>query len=427
MTPLLPVALGAIVAGIVAHVAACEPLAAGWTLGWSVAFAILSLLVSTTAARVGTSRVLRSDSSRDEWAFLALVLGKWPVLLGGYALLLSEGGLVPLARQTGRFLEGAVALTPWVVACFAAWLGHDVGESAAIVAAGATPPRPFREIRGKPRTVLFPLAVFLALATGLECLSGLPGVAAAFDSHPRGRSFLGAVAVLVLFALGPILWRILFPTRKIAPPLEGERLPSFRLWDLGSDVAAAMVAGLLPGARTIFVTPRLLSVLDPEEGLTVIRHELGHARLGHLTATGLAVSAFMVVLDELSPFLDRNLSEAAAASVWLAVLGAAALAYVFLARRFEHDADLYAARGGREPLVASALIKVCEANGEPPGRGGIRHPSVERRIALLERAQREPGLAERRLGRTRGLLLAVGVLALLVLGQAAVRAVLEVR
>jgi hypothetical protein len=121
------------------------------------------------------------------------------------------------------------------------------------------------------------------------------------------------------------------------------------------------------------------------------------------------------------------LPEAQAALAWFGVLGAAGLAFVLLARRLEHDADLYAARGGREPAVASALIKVCEANGQPPGRSGVRHPSVERRIALLERAQREPGLAERRLRRTRGLLLGVGGVALFVLGQAAVRAVLEVR
>ncbi len=66
-------------------------------------------------------------------------------------------------------------------------------------------------------------------------------------------------------------------------------------------------------------------------------------------------------------------------------------------------------------------------NGQSPERGGVRHPSVARRIALVERAAHDPGFAARRLRRSELLLGAISALSVLAIGRASLLALDEAR
>jgi STE24 endopeptidase len=60
------------------------------------------------------------------------------------------------------------------------------------------------------------------------------------------------------------------------------RYREMRLWKTGGRGLNAMVVGLTPGTRRIFVTDGLLRALAPHEVEAVFCHEAGHARRHHL-------------------------------------------------------------------------------------------------------------------------------------------------
>lgn len=363
--PLLPVAFGGILSAILAHFGSAPPRALAVTLGAAVALGPLGFLLGRYLPRAGL--------------FVALAL---------YGAFLELAGGTALAQALGPHGEAPAVIAPWVLACFGVWLGWDTS---------------WEQLRGRARRVLLPLAAILAFGEAAQLLL--------VRVEPAARTLLLAAFVLGLFVGAPLVLRLLFATRRIDLSIAGVPV---RLWDLGVPVATASVAGALGSYRTIFVTSQLISVMEPPEGAAVLRHELGHGELGHLRVLALLAAAGLVVAEQLEPL-----------GWWLAlVAGLAAVGFVALARRLEHDADLYAAAPDRAnaDAVMSALLKCCAANGQPPEKGGLRHPSVARRIELLQRATIEPGFAEARLRRSRLLLGALSGVALLILGAGALRA-----
>jgi Zn-dependent protease with chaperone function len=416
MIPLLPVAIGGILASLVAQYGTPRPASAATTVLAAVALAPAGFLLAALAARVGAPGVLGNESDRALRRYTHLVKLPWVLLLAAYAWVVQEGGLAVLAHGLGGLAEGPALLAPWVLACFALWSGHDEGERIAVRRAGLEPLSRRRVLGGRARRVLVPLAAFLLLDVALGLVLEVGSVREALDLHPRARSLVLGGGVLLLFGLAPLVMRLLFQTRPMA--IAGAPYPT-RLWDLGPPVATASVAGVFPFYRTIFVTPRLLEVMDAREGSAVLRHEIGHATLGHLRVLALAASALVVGIDDLS---DLGVS-----ALGLVALGA--VAFVALARRLEHDADLHATATAPDggDAIASALLKCCAVNGQSPERGGIRHPSVARRIALVQQAASDPRFAARRLRRSELLLGAMSALAVLVIARGGLLALDEAR
>jgi hypothetical protein len=419
MMPLLPVALGGVLAALVAALARqgfAEPASPGVALAASLALAPLGFLIAAAVARQGAGPVIRSDSPDAARVYTRQRAGAWLLLLALYAFVLDRLGLVALADDLGPLASGPVLLGPWVLACFGVWSGQDEGERAVILREGLTPGPRFRALRGRARRVLVPLAALLALDFTLELLGDVEPIREALDLHPRARTFLVAGSVFALFALAPLVLRLLFATRRFDLP--GAPGP-VRLWDVGIPVATASVAGLFASYRVIFVTPSLLETMDRRETEAVMAHEGGHGALGHLRVFALLATAVVVGLDDL-----------AALDLWaFAVLAALVPLFVALSRRLEHDADLYAAAGSAEgaEAVSTALLKTCAVNGQSPESGGIRHPSVGKRIALVRRAAEDPSFGARRLRRSRRLLAALSVAALVVIARGVLRAVEEAR
>lgn len=416
MIPLLPVAIGGILASLVAQYGSPRAASPATTVAAALALAPVGFLLAALAARVGAPGVLQNESDRALRRYALLVKLPWVLLLAAYGWVVQEGGLALLARSLGGLAEGPALLGPWVCVCFAIWSGHDEGERIAVRRAGIEPLSRRHVLAGRARRVLVPLAALLLLDVVLGLVLGIESVREALDLHPRARSLVLGGGVLVLFGLAPLVMRLIFRTRAMS--LAGAPYPT-RLWELGPPVATASVAGVFPFYRTIFVTPRLLEVMDAREGSAVLRHEIGHATLGHLRVLALVACAAIVGLDDFS-----------ALGVWsLALLAAGAAAFVALARRLEHDADLHAAASapGGGDAIASALLKCCAVNGQSPERGGVRHPSVARRIALVERAAHDPGFAARRLRRSELLLGAISALSVLAIGRASLLALDEAR
>jgi Zn-dependent protease with chaperone function len=264
----------------------------------------------------------------------------------------------------------------------------------------------------------------------------------------------------VLFAL-PFLIRMLLGLRPMeAGPLRerleataqrmGIGISDILIWNTRSGMANALIIGLVPWARYVVFTDRMLEEFTPEEIQAVFGHELGHVAHGHmlyyltflstsLLAIGLAADNYLLpVLKSFGIYLadtwphvfPAQLGEYMGGSSDLAMFPMllVILAYIFIvfgyvSRRCERQADIFGCRAvscsdtgctahddatqfsaaaglcpaGIQTFI-DALEKVATVNGIDRERPGFlqswQHGSIAQRVeflrSLLNGEQDEP-------------------------------------
>lgn len=196
---------------------------------------------------------------------------------------------------------------------------------------------------------------------------------------PRnGSDLLMLPIAAAIFVLAPELLRRVIPTTPLPPdwPLRkrlealcaraGLKYRDILLWRTNSSMGNAMVMGLFPRVRYVFLSDLLLETMRDEEIEAVFAHELGHIVHRHMWWYVVFVVALMLfasgpltlLLDQL-PWLARpapplitltdQLRDSQAIALQEQVmavigLGLFAVAFGYLSRRFERQADVYAAR-----------------------------------------------------------------------------------
>ena len=214
--------------------------------------------------------------------------------------------------------------------------------------------------------------------------------------------FLGYL--FALYSLSPLMIRLSQPT-EILPsehPVTvmalalcrdaSVRVSGIRLLKLGeARVANAMVSGLLPWYRCIYVTDRMLETFTPEEIRTILAHEVGHVKKMHLwwylalgfagmLVMGQARDLLATLLNMPNSMLPGNL----ALLLWLG------LGFPFFSRVFERQADRYAvALTGDAKTFARALEKLatvnCSVKSTGIGEWFGSHPDIAKRVAATMR------------------------------------------
>lgn len=184
--------------------------------------------------------------------------------------------------------------------------------------------------------------------------------------YQLGVSFsaLGVAAFLPL-VIRPLLGLKRLPAGPVRERLEvtarrlGVRFTDLLLWPTRGQTANAMVIGVIPWARYVIFTDRLLDGLEPDELDAVFGHEAGHARYGHLPyymlflmLSGGAVSMVAFLLHTLLQAYGVGVEipvswEPLAPLIGIAVL----LVYLFvvfglLSRVCERQADIFGSRAG---------------------------------------------------------------------------------
>ncbi len=247
---------------------------------------------------------------------------------------------------------------------------------------------------------------------------------------------LGGLALLMV-CLPPLLRLILAARPLPAGPVRDRLLQrcaeiGFPASDLllvptgTSRMANAFVAGLSTRWRYVFFTRALLEGMTPDELDCVLVHEVTHAQKKHLLFYLVAALSFSLFSGLVHAGLDSvGVPSVVLLMVMLTWAGLYwGIAFGYVSRRFETEADLVAARrvpgveGGLAPYaaarkMAAALERVAALNGVPVWAPSWRHFRIEQRMDILLRAELDPavGLAfERTCDRLRGaaLLLVVG-------------------
>jgi len=156
----------------------------------------------------------------------------------------------------------------------------------------------------------------------------------------------------------------------------------------------------LPGGRRIVLSPDLLDALTPEEVLAVAAHEAAHCRLHHeekwLAARALLALILCLSLPLLMGARMQAVSGLDPLGLWIACWLLLPLLGFWLRpgvaavrRRWEYDADAFAARYAGALALCSALARLDEVNGVPPhsARGFALfhgfHPTTAHRLTRL--------------------------------------------
>jgi Zn-dependent protease with chaperone function len=278
------------------------------------------------------------------------------------------------------------------------------------------------------------LPQLLYLNTYRAVVHDLPFTAQWCQRYPLLGFVVAGTLLLLLFVFSPYFVRLLYDRVALAR-YPGAEMLALHLQSLASTtgtslsrvfvwltrerrIANAAVAGLLGRQRTVFLTDHLLATLTVGEVSAVVAHEIGHTRFLHLlfnlliaVMSGVFVIWGLALLDtRLESQEDLGMAVMALEVLYIAVV------FRFFSRRFESQADLYAAHAVGDPaVVASALNKLALANHTSPNRGSITHPSIRQRVASLMRAHERfggnlrPLLRKAKMGNA---LLALGMVAL---------------
>ena len=205
-------------------------------------------------------------------------------------------------------------------------------------------------------------------------------------------SFIVPLAIRMILPGGPL------PDGRLRRRLEsfardrGIKLGQILLWRTGSRMfATAFVIGLVSPFKYVFITDSLLKRLNDDEILAVFAHELGHVKHRHLWWLMTFILAFSVVLMGAEQGLKLLPS-----MPWAPYLGFVlplAFAYFlfgYISRRFERQADAFAAKYTSPELMAQVFVKLGMSNPGAMKKQGWRHFSLEQRIRELMLTKARP-------------------------------------
>lgn len=239
-------------------------------------------------------------------------------------------------------------------------------------------------------------------------IQDIPGLDRTFAQHPFLGFVVAGTLLFTLFVFSPYFIRLLFPRVDLAHhPAGKDLLPMLETLARRSRIALdrvhvwltqerrianAAVSGLFRRQRAVFLTDHLLNSLTLPEVVAVVAHELGHARFLHLLFNFLlAIMSGVFVIWGMFLFADfiQSQEEMGIAIVLLEVIYIT-IVFGLFARRFERQADLYAAHAtGSSQLVCSALLKLAMANGVSVKKASLTHPSIHTRIKRLAALSRK--------------------------------------
>lgn len=215
--------------------------------------------------------------------------------------------------------------------------------------------------------MLIPVLFFVAQQTASRFLPDESTSSAGTGFGVRDWYLFGSLlAMPFLFLLLPLLIKPLLGLRsmpegpvrsrleKIARRLHF-RYADFLIWHTHGAMMNAMILGLVPRARYVVFTDRLLEDLLPDEVDAVLGHEAGHAKHGHIWLYALFISLSIVILASVLSILTQELKTQyvdlmAWIGSWIAVpIVAIVSSYIFLvfgflSRRCERQADVYGCR-----------------------------------------------------------------------------------
>jgi STE24 endopeptidase len=230
-----------------------------------------------------------------------------------------------------------------------------------------------------------------------------------------------ATAAIVMILAPELLKRILQTEPLPAGPLRrrleavcvrhGVRYRDVLLWRTDHNMGNAAVMGLIPQTRYILMSDLLLETMTDEQIEAVFAHEIGHVIHKHMLWFAVFFAAVMLALVGLSgpvgDWLDRLTHQAewpTAIAALISSMGCLSL-FLYISRKFERQADVFAARTIEQEstglndahvgphgatVFSSALNQVARINCIPVTAWSACHGSIAKRMTYLQDLSLDP-------------------------------------
>lgn len=244
------------------------------------------------------------------------------------------------------------------------------------------------------------------------------------DSRVEPFLLLGSSAAV--FILAPVFLKSVLHTQPLPDSPLRRRLEElcrksrlrFRdilLWHTDNNMGNAAVMGLIPQVRYVLLSDLLLETMTDQQVEAVFAHELGHIVHRHMAWYVVLVIILMLGMSigEIAlnvPLTKLHLSVDPDLVTNVVGVGLFFLLFGFLSRRFERQADVYAARTierhAETPLpttsgpghvgqygaaiFSSALYRVAVVNNIPIAARNFSHGSIEMRLKYLNDLANNP-------------------------------------
>ena len=418
---------------------AAEPALSGWRMlaAALVPYAMLVLvmwaacrralyLMTVRPARLGrTLRRLDMTLAAGRAATLALLLAdlyllgwlSWLRATLGHWLLIND--LLAIAPALATVALGWWAFYPVDRRIREVTLLRELDDGGALWPIGSRGQFVWSQVRHQLLLVLLPMLALLGWTQAVERWFNHGPTAA----YAPALTFAGGLSV---FLFAPLMIRSVWDTTALpAGPLRDRllalcddyrvRVRQLLLWRTYGGLINGAVMGLIGPLRFILLTDGLVERMDDEHIEAVMAHELGHVKRRHMPWMAVCaigtLGGLAVLIDTLTQGVntlaggavraDSPVLTATIDGIALAVLVAGwALLFGYISRRFERQADTFAAQhmsrkladpgDGRERItpeaahtVAQALRRVAELNHHPIRRQSWRHGSIQWRIDYL--------------------------------------------
>ncbi len=295
------------------------------------------------------------------------------------------------------FAELAIPLPYFVVLAGGWFLYYDAEK---LLHGGKRFPSRLGYVLGHARFLGFLVALPLVMFTGVQALGRFaPELAGADAFRLASLAMLPGLGIVMPLLAKPVLGLLRLPDGPDRDRLEAlARRLRFRytdllLWPTHGTMANAFIAGLLPQARYVVFTDRILDEFPADEVDAIFGHEVGHQRHGHLW---LYAAFFLLSVVDLTalvlwaqPHLARWVGRSAAADPWWVMLPTAGLAayiflvFGFLSRRCERQADVFGCRS------VSCADPTCDGHNPdtdlPAGGRALCPTGIRTFVRALER------------------------------------------
>jgi Zn-dependent protease with chaperone function len=267
--------------------------------------------------------------------------------------------------------------------------------------------------------------ILMFLMWDLMTFLNLPGLTAAMDSILFQIIFFGCyLVILALFA--PFLITVLWDCRPMPDgPFKSSVLNLCRSQGVGfrdvvvwraldDGLLTAGVLGIIAPFRYLMITPGLIKLLNQDEMLAVVSHEIGHVKKRHLLYYLLFFLGFLILsLGVVDRIIGGFINTELGFRMYLlpegrlkVILFASFVIFVslslfivyfrflfgFFMRNFERQADLHCFQTGVDPIhMINAFNKLSNVFGKESDRSNWHHFSIARRVAFLRKCMDEPG------------------------------------
>lgn len=294
-------------------------------------------------------------------------------------------------------IDELLAILPVIIAAIISWAAYhpinhrlrEIAITSTLFSGKPTPPLPTLsqyitdQLRNRVALGLVILTALLAWRETIERI--LPEQQIQTNTTELTQAALQLLGVACVLLLSPLAARLAWSTQPLPP---GElrdnlkhmcrqhnvKIRNILVWRTHGTTLNAAVMGLIPHLRYVLLTDALIDELREDRLEAVMAHELGHVRCNHMpwliaslialvtTATvAFAIPAeFAIKLAE----LPDSAADAAAALATVLGLATGILAFGFISRRFEWQADAFGAKHGSTPH-STAMQRQQQATPQP--------------------------------------------------------------